>query len=125
MNGVLSEERLIQYGVPLGSILGPLIFVVYINYLPNSLGDLLVHLYADDTVITVTANHLDNLEHHIFDALNWTTKSHLILTNDNVRVNVNGTNIKIVKEFKYLGVILDPKLTFSKHAEYITCYGLL
>ena len=60
VNGVRSEECWIGSGVPHGSILGPLLFVIFINDLPEALTRCCSHLYADDTAITVTGfNRLD------------------------------------------------------------------
>ena len=49
------------------------------------------------------------------------------ITAENLNVHINDVAIELVDEFKYLGVYLDMRLTFSKHVEYITkkCMGKL
>jgi len=48
INGVLSNKNSIEYGVPQGSVLGPILFILYINDLCNIKLDGLVVTYADD-----------------------------------------------------------------------------
>ena len=53
-NGVVSEARNVVCGVPQGSVLGPLFFLIYVNDLLPHLNEVNVNLYADDTVLYVS-----------------------------------------------------------------------
>ena len=63
-NGVASVTRFISTGVPQGSILGPLLFTIFINDLPKS-STFSTRLYADNTSLTASGNDLDSLLHEI------------------------------------------------------------
>ena len=88
--GIESTWEKIRQGVHQGSILGPILFLIYINDLPNltSTGTKIL-LYADDTSIIVTSPNLENFETKIYnifgDINNWFKASQLTL-------NYNKTN---------------------------------
>ena len=62
IKNVFSSEHLIKCGVPQGSILGPLLFLLYINDLPHCLSKTKPRLFADDTNLTASANSVTDLE---------------------------------------------------------------
>jgi hypothetical protein len=127
-------------GVPQGSVLGPLLFILYINDLSES-SNFDPVLYADDAALVISANNLKKLRQKINReansfyswlvdnklTLNYKKTKFMIITNkkyDKVlfkkfRLNINKNNIKLVTKFKYLGVILDCKLTWRNHIDFL------
>ena len=65
MNGVFSDVQVIELGVPQGSVLGPILFLIYINDFSNASSYFSTRLFADDTSLTVCGKDLDSLIHHI------------------------------------------------------------
>ena len=133
-NGKLSDTKLVPCGVPQGSILGPLFFLVYINDLVYSLKSASVQMYADDTVLYVTGADsriaTRELQADLDRLVRWCkanklslnakkTKQMIFGTRDQIKrfrgdiLNVDGKAIQKVPSFKYLGLILDPTLSFS------------
>ena len=137
-NGLTSDEGNVLCGVPQGSILGPTLFLVYINDLRNVIMDSKTFLYADDTVVSVTGNNLNHMTDLLEGDLRrldiWFRKNKLTLNAKKTNYMIFGLrsrlkevvqhklrfgdrNIDRCISFKYLGVILDPVLNFNMQAE--------
>ena len=69
-NGLLSQKQLIFQGVLLGSALGPLLFLVYINSLPNYIEYSNINMFADDTALFLTGSSEAEIESKINSDLN-------------------------------------------------------
>ena len=130
----------IACGVPQGSVLGQLLFVLYINILPNISNSFKPVLFADDTnlifsdkSITALKTNIQRNLNKLFDWLNINklslnvSKSSLLLfnirnKNNNVKLNVNINDIKIkqVKNLKFLGIIIDDKLDWKSQINYVS-----
>jgi hypothetical protein len=70
INGAVSDPQSIPFGVPQGSILGPLLFIVYINELPSVVKNCNIQLYANDTLIYFSSNSITTIESILSEDLN-------------------------------------------------------
>ena len=136
---IVSNETTVKYGVPLGSILGPLYFIMYVN-------DLLTHMsneasvdmlmYADDTVLLTydvdPEVAVQNMQTGLDEVLRWCRKNKLTVNPKKTKhmlvyrmanyelpqslcsVMVDGNNLGNVKSYKYLGVSLDHPLSLEE-----------
>ena len=131
-----SDTKTINCGVPQGSVLGPLFFIIFINDLPNCcpLGNF--RIFADDTNVFIHGDNIDELIiacRQIMIALSsWFISNKLTLNAEktsftifksprkiinNMPDSISFLNHKInrVSSIKFLGVILDENLSFDKH----------
>ena len=137
----LSSAANISSGVPQGSVLGPLLFILYINDFPLAVGLSSVMLYADNTVIFTAASNTDQLQVNLsFDLKNvsdWLTANDLFLNVKKTEYVIFGTcqrlirseshssfymegkEVNQVKMFKYLGVVLDECSSFNDHIGFV------
>ena len=130
INNSFSEWTDIKSGIPQGSILGPLLFNVYINDIFYFINEKQLANYADDNTSFATNLHLNtllqNLETDTDILVQWfkdnyfklnPDKCHLLVTNhsDDISVTVDGATIKGSSTVKLLGVDIDNKLNFNDH----------
>ena len=135
VNGALSSARKLTCGVPQGSILGPLLFLVYINDLPNCLDISCAKMFAADTNITVSGCTFAELEEATNSELySWlkanklslniaktefmviSTRQKFLAENcSEINIQLDGRPICRVEHAKSLGLIIDDRLSWSNH----------
>ena len=141
VNGAMSAPKRIVCGVPQGSILGPLLFLLYINDLPDCLEKSTPCLYADDSQIFSSAKDCvelnANLNHDLNNVSRWLVKNKLqhhstktklmyVGSNHNLAkidnefpVMINNQLIPRVHSIPCLGVKLDETLNWDEHIEIV------
>ena len=82
INGIKSDAEPILCGVPQGSVLGPLLFIMYINDLPSVTKYCKVHLYADDTLLSFESSSVQAIEAALFKDLD-----HVVQTRPSTRLD--------------------------------------
>ena len=145
VNGVDSQIENIDIGVPQGSCLGPLLFLVYINDLPRAVKNSTISMYADDTSLCFKSKDLSRLNEALNEDLScldaWLinnklslnvakTQSMLVSTkvkrktldrsSQHLQVKINGTELEVVSKIKYLGVLLDNSLDWKDQVQAVS-----
>ena len=141
VDNVVSNPHPIKTGIPQGSTLGPLLFIVYINDLPQA-SNFITRLFAGDTILLMSSPNLKTLLHNVNAQLGaivtWLynnklcvnhTKSKYMIFQPNNKKDVEDPHIKIILSsvqdleqadtYKYLVVIFDKKLTWVPHIQCI------
>ena len=139
---ILSDEEYVKSGVPQGSILGPLLFIICTDDLANTMKEYETFSYADDTQIIVTGKNKNEIENHLTNAIkkanDYYNKNSLlnnigktkIMLFQNKRSNVESIQIKVKEDakvktlegqdhLKILGIKIDKNLDWNKHISYV------
>ena len=152
-NNVSSSHSLIKHGVPQGSILGPLLFLIYVNDIEKSSSKFDFIMYADDTTLFYTQPDLKNLQENVnselqnvskwFNAnklvLNLTKTSFIYFHNrqsnsasirDDLTLSIDDKPLIKSKSVSFLGVNIDENLNWDSHINYIgtkisKCIGIM
>ena len=145
-NSVYSSFQTVKQGVPQGSVLGPLFYILYANDIADTIKNCKVAMYADDTVIyTANSNFRDSMREmrHDINALSlWCGTNGIRMNTDKTKmmpfgsakmlkslpeakIDIENVSLQTVSSYKYLGVNLDGQLNYSKHvSKTISCVAL-
>jgi len=138
-NDAKSETQTIPCGVPQGSVLGPLLFIIYTNELPNCLSHCQAILFADDTTLYLSSNDINYLYKSVNDDLRslseWfklsklslnVGKTHYVIFNYDKKLVPNDCHLRIGTDtlerkntVKFLGMYIDHKLEWAEHTKFI------
>ena len=140
INGFNSEKQAMNYGVPQGSVLGPLLFLIYINDLHKSIKYSKIHHFADDTNLLVVGKTLKSIQKQMNIDLKllckWlrankislnASKTELVIFRDpkkktthELKIKIGGKKLYPCKSVKYLGVFIDCHLNWKVHQTQIS-----
>ena len=133
---LLSPQHQLDIGTPQGSVLGPLLFLIFCNDLYLNLELCYGILFADDTTVYKSHTNLKYLEwclkHDMKILIDWFKANHLSLNSNKTvgmlfstknqimeKIMIENFEIKMVDTTKFLGIWIDRKLTWKTHLQHI------
>ena len=136
-----SEKRNILAGVPQGSVLGPLLFILFINDLPLHIEHSNIDIFADDATLHNSSKDIRNINNDlqvdVNNVLQWCKQNNMVLNENktkglligtsqrlsrcqsNLEIIVNNHKIECSEYEKLLGIQIDKSLSFVKHIDYV------
>ena len=133
MSGAVSGVSGVDLGVAQGSLIGPILFLLFINDLPEFMTDIHVVMYVDDTSIAVAASDADAVSLKVRQVVGmfneWCKRNRIMLNMEKtVYVNFHArrpvqpavmVNCALSRETCFLGIHIDENLNFGKHIEHV------
>ena len=133
IDNIKSSYETIICGIPQGSTLGPLLFLLYINDLPNCSNKLSFRIFADDTNLFYTSDSLSNLESVMNEELklvfkyciinrlsiNLSKTNYMVISSPKLRGSIHINHIELKSQIKYLGVYIDRNLHWGPQIQHI------
>ena len=137
INQIKSDLRQISCGVPQGSVLGPLLFLIYINDIYRATVDAKPKIFADDTNVFVIGKSLKEIElkanNCLLDIYHWCSSNKLTINIEktcytvfcpksseivnSLDIIIGNNKVVFTSSCKYLGIIIDSKLNWKEHID--------